>query len=112
MFVDARSLPAEEQLDADLCIVGAGAAGIVLAATLAGVGRRIILVESGDLAPDPATQDLYRGLSVGLPYAIVASRLRYFGGTTNHWGGWCRPSSPSRARPHPTRRPGPASRRR
>ena len=91
MFVDARSLPAEEQLDADLCIVGAGAAGIVLAATLAGVGRRIILVESGDLAPDPATQDLYRGLSVGLPYAIVASRLRYFGGTTNHWQGACRP---------------------
>ena len=63
----------------------------MLAATLAGVGRRIILVESGDLAPDPATQDLYRGLSVGLPYAIVASRLRYFGGTTNHWQGACRP---------------------
>jgi choline dehydrogenase-like flavoprotein len=90
MFVDARSLPADERLDADLCIVGAGAAGIVLAATLAGVGRRIILVESGDLTPDPATQDLYQGRSVGLPYSIIASRLRYFGGTTNHWQGACR----------------------
>jgi len=90
MFVDARSLPADERLDADLCIVGAGAAGIVLALTLAGAGRHIILVESGDLTPDPATQDLYRGQSVGLPYALGASRLRYFGGTTNHWQGACR----------------------
>src|SRR5258706_9271533 len=91
MFVDARSLPAEERLDADLCIVGAGAAGIVLALTLAAAGRRIILVESGDYTPDPATQDLYHGQSVGLPYALAASRLRYFGGTTNHWQGACRP---------------------
>src|SRR5690349_8132205 len=94
MIIDARSLPADERLDADLCIVGAGAAGIVLAVTLAGAGRRIILLESGDLAPDPATQDLYSGQSVGLPYAVAASRLRYFGGTTNHWQGACRTLDP------------------
>ena len=29
---------------------------------------------------------------VGLRYVpLMSSRLRYFGGTTNHWGGVCRP---------------------
>jgi choline dehydrogenase-like flavoprotein len=27
-------------------------------------------------------------------YPLAESRLRFFGGTTNHWGGWCRPLLP------------------
>jgi choline dehydrogenase-like flavoprotein len=91
MFVDAQTLPADEKLAFDLCIVGAGAAGITLARSLAGPGRRVALVESGGLTFDQAIQDLNIGESVGLPYAIADSRLRYFGGTTNHWAGSCRP---------------------
>ena len=29
-------------------------------------------------------------------------RLRYFGGTTNHWGGWCRPLDPYDLKPKKT----------
>ncbi len=36
MIVDARSLPAGQEISAQVCIIGAGAAGITLACELAG----------------------------------------------------------------------------
>ncbi len=92
MLIRFEQLAAGETLDADLCIVGAGAAGISMARELDGSSLRVLLMESGGLELDSATQDLYRGESVGRPYfPLEASRLRYFGGTTNHWGGWSAP---------------------
>lgn len=82
-------------LEVDLCICGAGAAGITVARELAGKGLRIALLESGDLLPDEATSELSRGTSSGTPYDLYATRLRYLGGTTGHWGGFCRPLDPS-----------------
>jgi choline dehydrogenase-like flavoprotein len=90
MFVDARSLPADEQLAADICIIGGGPAGIALALALAPHGFQIVLAESGDLTMDPRTQSLNDGDSVGLAYRISDSRPRYFGGAGNHWAGNCR----------------------
>ena len=38
------------------------------------------------------TQALYQGSETGVSYIPLESgRLRYLGGSTNHWGGWCRP---------------------
>lgn len=91
MFVDSRTLPVAEPIETDICIVGAGAAGITLALELAGTGQRIALVESGGFEAEPRTQDLYQGESVGLDYRLSDTRSRYFGGTTNLWGGACRP---------------------
>jgi choline dehydrogenase-like flavoprotein len=91
MFVDARTLPASESLEVDICIVGSGPAGIALATALSGFGCRIVLAESGGLEPDPKTQALNDGESVGLGYRINESRPRYFGGAANQWAGNCRP---------------------
>jgi choline dehydrogenase-like flavoprotein len=92
MFVDARTIPEGTTLDTDLCIIGAGAAGITLSREFIGKPVRVIVLESGDTEFDAATQALYEGLNVGLPYfPLDTSRMRYFGGTTNHWGGVCRP---------------------
>ncbi len=94
-FADALADAVPEVLDADLCIVGAGAAGMTLAMQLADAPIRILLLESGGLDIDGATQGLYRGANTGLPYFdLTACRLRYLGGTTNHWGGYCRPNDP------------------
>jgi choline dehydrogenase-like flavoprotein len=50
------------------------------------------MFESGGLDFDPATQQLYIGSQEGVSYLpLEGSRLRYLGGSTNHWGGWCRP---------------------
>ncbi|MGH8895973.1 MAG: FAD-dependent oxidoreductase [Egibacteraceae bacterium] len=92
MFADARSVATQTRVDTDLCIVGGGAAGITLAREFIGSPLRVTVLESGDFEYDGQTQALYEGSSVGLPYSpLDVPRLRYFGGTTNHWGGICRP---------------------
>jgi choline dehydrogenase-like flavoprotein len=91
MFLDAREIPEGAKLDCDLCIVGAGAAGITIARELGGSGLEVCVLESGGLESDARTQVLYEGEEVGQRYSLTASRLRFFGGTTNHWLGWCRP---------------------
>ncbi len=101
MLIDSRQLPQDAALQCDLCIVGGGAAGIAMALALAGTGLNVVVLESGGVNPDPATQDLYAGTNVGepllrnlLPTSLDATRLRYLGGSTNHWAGWCRPLAP------------------
>ena len=105
---NAADLDAGARLEADVCIVGAGAAGITLARELSGSGLTTVLLESGGLEPDPATQDLYAGTVTGTPFgeleaedALAAARLRYFGGTTGHWAGFCRPLDPIDFEPRP-----------
>lgn len=95
MFVDARTVRDVERIECGICIVGSGAAGLTIAAQLIGTGRKLCILESGGFELDPATQALYEGEDVGLPYfPLDACRLRYFGGTTNHWAGYCTPFKP------------------
>ncbi len=92
MFIDARQLAQGHTFDADICIIGAGAAGITMAREFIGSTTRVALIESGGLAYDDKNQSLYEGDNVGLPsFDVNVNRLRYFGGTTNHWAGHCRP---------------------
>lgn len=95
MIIDARTLPNETALSADVCIVGAGAAGLAIARSMSGKPWKVLLLESGGLNVDGRTQTLYAGDNVGLPYERLATaRSRYFGGSTNCWGGFCRPFEP------------------
>ena len=90
MFVDFRDVPDGQVFQADVCIAGAGAAGITLATELAAAGLDVCLLESGGLELDYETQKLYEAGNLGIPRSPATSmRLRFFGGTTNHWGGWC-----------------------
>lgn len=92
MIIDFRELDSGSQFHADVCVVGAGAAGITLALELARLGVDVCLLESGGLAFAPEIQALAGGEAVGVPYfPLEISRLRYLGGSTNHWGGWCTP---------------------
>jgi choline dehydrogenase-like flavoprotein len=89
MLIDARKV--RTALRSDLCVIGGGAAGIALVRALAGTPHKILLLESGGFSPDAATQSLCAGPCTGIEYSLTENRLRYFGGTTNHWGGQCRP---------------------
>jgi choline dehydrogenase-like flavoprotein len=91
-ILDARTLPAGTVLRPELAIIGGGPAGISLALALAGSGHDILLLESGGLAFDAKAQSLYAGGQTGVAYtALDGGRLRFLGGSTNHWGGYCRP---------------------
>lgn len=92
MLIDLSHASAPTSLQADICIIGAGAAGITLARGLARHGYRILLLESGGLDHDPFSAALGVGDNIGMAYYQLAeSRLRFFGGTTNIWGGRCAP---------------------
>lgn len=90
-FIDAREDGLPEVIRGRICVIGAGAAGITLARKLAEKEAGVLLVEAGGLDIDGRTQSLFAGRHLGLQYFDLAScRLRYFGGTTNHWSGYCR----------------------
>jgi len=92
---DGTRIAPGSTLEGDVCIVGAGAAGITLAQKLAGSSLRVVLVESGTGAPDADTQRLAEGEVVGERQpSLDQLRLRQFGGTTNHWTGHCGPLTP------------------
>jgi choline dehydrogenase-like flavoprotein len=92
LFHDAREVEAGAVLEREVCVIGAGAAGIALALELAGARLRVALLESGGLEDDAETQDLYRGRVHGRAYfPLHEARTRRFGGSTNCWLGLCRP---------------------
>ncbi len=92
MIDDLRDFPDGAVITTDLCIVGAGAAGITLAMQFAASNRDVLVLESGGRAPEADTQALYDVENVGLPIdPMIRSRLRMLGGTTNHWDGRCSP---------------------
>jgi choline dehydrogenase-like flavoprotein len=92
MIEDFREYPENASIHADICIIGAGAAGITIANELANSSLQVCVVESGGFEYEFDTQDLYQVENIGIArYPAIAMRLRYFGGTTNHWDGRCSP---------------------
>jgi choline dehydrogenase-like flavoprotein len=91
VLVDARKVERNCVLQSDVCVVGGGAAGISIAKEMIDAPFQVILLESGGMKPDAKTQSLYEGKAGDIKYSLVATRLRYFGGSTNHWRANCRP---------------------
>jgi choline dehydrogenase-like flavoprotein len=86
MLVDARALPDGSRLATDVCIVGAGPAGITLARELIGAQFRVCLVESGGLDFDRHTQALAALAPIATDLAPPdEARCRRFGGSANTW---------------------------
>ena len=72
----------------DVCIVGAGAAGIVMAVELARLGKHVCLLEGGGQDVEEDAQEPYQSEIVGLPHnGIHVGRFRASGGSTTRWGG-------------------------
>lgn len=89
-----EALTGTPALDTDVCIVGAGPAGIALALRLDALQIRSVVLESGRADDDSDTQALYRTDTDGIPYSGELTRRRRFGGSSNCWAGWCRPLDP------------------
>lgn len=90
MLLDPRNLRSKSELGCDVCIIGAGPAGISVARELARSGAHVVVLESGGLAEDTLHQDriqqLNDGTIVGDAYAgLRATRYRAAGGTVNAW---------------------------
>jgi choline dehydrogenase-like flavoprotein len=86
MITDARSLPNGVVLEADLCVVGGGPAGLTLAREFGAKGRDVLLVESGGPSDEPGDDALNAGATCGDPFEdLRSSRHRRLGGTAWIW---------------------------
>jgi choline dehydrogenase-like flavoprotein len=95
VLIDANLVPRGSEFPCDVCVIGSGPAGIAIADRLRNSNLSVILLEAGGLNYSLASQRLYRGRIVGQPYyRIDGCRWRMFGGSSNRWGGWCRPLDP------------------
>lgn len=108
MIAGAHEAVASGPIDADLCIVGGGAAGLTLAHALRNSGASIIVLESGAQAFDPAANALNAGeVAEGSAHPSPSLyRQRGLGGSTRIWGGRCVPFEPLDFEPRPGLRDG------
>ncbi len=88
MVVDARTLPIDQVIQTEVCIIGSGPAGLTLAHEFAGQNFRVCLLESGGLElPDPVTASLSEVENVGdFKQVLPDTRHRRFGGNSSYWG--------------------------
>ncbi|MGY3038753.1 choline dehydrogenase-like flavoprotein [Rhodanobacter sp. TND4EL1] len=92
MIIDYLDESAAAEIDVDLCIIGAGAAGIAIARSFIGTSVTVCVIEGGGLSGEEKCQALYEGSSVGSPpFDPGTSRMRVFGGSCTLWGGGCIP---------------------
>lgn len=93
MIDQCSDIPDGSEVECDVCVVGAGAAGIALALTMHSIGRRVLLLEAGGRNRAGAAQALYKGEvdPAERHLALDQARYRQLGGTTSLWGGRCIP---------------------
>lgn len=87
MWLDARRVPDGTTVETDVCIVGAGPAGLTLARELADRDLRICILESGGHEYDEDTQALADGRFTGANHfeQLRNARRRQVGGMANKW---------------------------
>ena len=93
MLIRANDIVDGSCMQAAICIVGGGAAGITIARTLAQKNVDVILVAGGGARETALDRDLYAGL-VTPPHThepLQENRIRAWGGSTVAWGGRCVP---------------------
>lgn len=96
MIESAQRVPRGTTIEADVCVVGGGAAGITLALSLSGRGLQVLLLEAGERTNDPKAQAHYEGevADERMHSPVHRYRLRGLGGSTSLWGGRCMPYDP------------------
>ena len=86
MQTDVDSLENDTLIELDICIIGAGPAGLILAHAFIGTNFTVSLLESGGLSKNSKIQKLSEGtLSGDLSEPIDQTHIRQVGGTANHW---------------------------
>jgi hypothetical protein len=97
MIENLSALADDIEINADLAVVGAGPAGIVVALEAARAGISVVLLESGDRSYDPTVQELSEAAEWDRHRhaPLSMSTRRQVGGTSVIWGGRCVPFDPA-----------------
>jgi choline dehydrogenase-like flavoprotein len=97
MLINFQEDSAAKHFTFDVAIIGGGPAGMTIAHELSRQHHlNIGVIESGDLTSSIDTQKLYEIQLDGHAYFMPdGNRLRYFGGSSNHWGRQIMPIEPN-----------------
>ena len=102
MVVDLESGSSIRTFNSDVCILGAGVAGLVLASRLAARGINVDLLEAGGMSLEPRSQQIYNAeMAAGFHTGATEGRFRIFGGSSTRWGGQLLPYTRDVFRPPP-----------
>lgn len=86
MIIKPNEIGNDQEIEADICIVGAGIAGLTIAREFLNTKKEIIILESGGLTPGSSSDALTTGENIGFPYYnLENTRARAFGGTSHYW---------------------------
>jgi choline dehydrogenase-like flavoprotein len=91
-FIDLEELENDSLIEADLCIVGSGPAGVTIAKEFSGSRIQVLILEGGGLEQTSADQALYDFENVGAIRNTPSDYLlrnRSIGGTSTLWNGRC-----------------------
>ena len=100
MLIDLETSTGERSYSSDVCILGAGVAGLILATRLAAQGLKVDLLEAGGLSLEPRSQALYQAEMAGTQHTGASEgRFRIFGGSSTRWGGQLLPYTEDIFRP-------------
>lgn len=83
----------KRQIEADICIIGSGAAGLLMGHEFLGSDTRVVILESGNTEKAAVPDPLYDFTSEQQPISLE-SRVRALGGTTTVWSGRWKPLDP------------------
>jgi choline dehydrogenase-like flavoprotein len=87
MIIDFRRADVPTEFDTDVCVIGSGAAGLTVAAHVAGP-LRVLILEAGDQTPPIGPDDRLAGEASDFPFeGFQGGRARAFGGATRRWAG-------------------------
>jgi choline dehydrogenase-like flavoprotein len=88
MQIDLEQVPSGTKFESEICVIGAGIAGLILARRLAGYGMQVHLLEAGGLELEERSQQLYRSEMRGAYHqGTIDGRFRTYGGSSTQWGG-------------------------
>jgi hypothetical protein len=94
MIQNAKDYVEPVSFETTICIVGGGVAGITLALELSSEFS-VILLEAGDEVYTAESQDYYKSAEENKLYPNTSiSRLRFLGGSSNHWANNTSPLDP------------------
>lgn len=85
MLIDSREITDGKIIKTEVCIIGAGPAGLTLAQEFLRQDFQVCLLETGGLEPDDEIQSLSSGETVGNYTGLEVSRRRQVGGMSNEW---------------------------
>jgi len=102
MIRTLAEVPTTQPLAADICIIGAGAAGLALASEFANTHYRVVVLESGTASRSGDSDELNETIVAGVPHSgSTEGRARTLGGATTLWGGQVLPLRESETRSRP-----------